>query len=185
MRIIIAATLLFYLAGCSSLPGMPGHISSSKSTFDGSTNLSMQPALIYRENDGFSGSDLRLALYWSTAFENGELLLRAEVDGYDSFVRNRSLVFNIDGEMHHPESLDQTTNFEFNEGEFMAGFSGTSSSKSYVVTEDFVNQLLNAERAAVRAILSDGYVEGVFTDDTPNSAYLAFQEFMERRSKIQ
>lgn len=184
MRKIIGLSLFLFIAGCSSLPGMPGYISSQESTFDGSTTLSMQPALIYRDNDGFSGSDLRLALYWSSGFEDDELVLRAEVDGYDSFVADRSLVFNVDGERVYPKPLSQTTKFDFDESAFRAGVQATSSSKSYLVDEQFVGRLMSADRAAVRAVLSDGYVEGVFTDTTPNSAYLAFQEFMKRRADL-
>lgn len=185
MKPIIGLSIVLWLAGCSSLPGMPGHISANESKFDGSTTLSMQPAFVYRDNDGLSGSDLSFALYWSSAFDSNKLVLRAEVDGYESFVPEKSLAFNIDGDLQHPTPINQVTSFYFDQSAFRSGVPATSSSKSYLVDESFINRILSAERTAVRATLSDGYVEGVFTDDTASSAYLAFQEFMERREQSQ
>lgn len=184
MRIAFLVVVVATLAACTSIPGLPGYISSQESTFDGSTILSMEPGLVYRDNDGFSGSDLALGLYWSSAFDGDEIVMVAQVDGYKSFASEKSLQFNVDGELYIPDRLSGVPDFDFDIGEYRAGASGASSSVSYLVDADFVNEILSAERVAVKAVLSSGFVEGVFTDDTGNSAYLAFKEFMERREKL-
>src|SRR5690554_7628141 len=95
-QILLVAFLLAMLSGCASMPGMPGYISEEKSSFDGSVQLSMEPAFVYRDNDGFSGSDLKLSLLWRSSMENDDIVLEAFVDDRQSRDSFRSLPLKPD-----------------------------------------------------------------------------------------
>ena len=108
-QILLVAFLLAMLSGCASMPGMPGYISEEKSSFDGSVQLSMEPAFVYRDNDGFSGSDLKLSLLWRSSMENDDIVLEAFVDGAHSFARGESLHFQYRRRKGEASSLSRSS----------------------------------------------------------------------------
>lgn len=184
-RILLVMILLAIMSGCASIPGMPGYISEEQSSFDGSVQLSMEPALVYRGNDGFSGSDLMLSLLWRSTMGKDDIVLEALVDGAQGFARGETLHFNIDGEVVSFKSLEEHTNIDFESGVYSTvNVSGGSvSSKRYLVSRRFITRILEASQVGVRLDLRRSFVEGVFTDNTSSSAYNAFEAFMQKVDK--
>jgi hypothetical protein len=108
--------VLCVLTGCSSMPGMPGYIKESTSTFDKSTELSMEPAMVFRNNDGFSGSDLQLGLFWRSSMRPDEIVVIASVRHAESLSSGNSLHFNVDGQISSFASIDELTDFKYKPG---------------------------------------------------------------------
>jgi hypothetical protein len=170
MRKLIILVALF-LGGCSSMPGMLGYIEVTKSSFDGSTQISMEPALVYRSNDGYSGSDLQMSLLWRSAMNDNDVVLIAQVTGAKNISRGNSLHFNIGGEINSFKSIDQLTSIDYDSGQNI-------SSKRYVISKAFIRKILSSSSVKIKLDLTKSYVEGVFTDTTSSSAYGAFKEFI-------
>lgn len=170
------------LIGCAGVPGMPGHIAEAKSSFDESVELSMEPAFVFRNNDGFSGSDLRLALFWRSTMKPGSMVLEAYVDGAHNFSTGKSLHFNIDGEVVSFISIDQLTDIDFEPGIYSGLYipAKNVSSKRYLISSEFLDMLLKAKDVRVKLELHRSYVEGVFSDATASSAKRAFVKFAEK-----
>lgn len=176
--------IVLLMAGCASLPGMPGYIEIKKSSFDGSTHVSMEPALVYRGSNGFSGSDIKFSLLWSSSMSD-EVVLFAQVAGAKSINTGKSLFLDIDGEVVGLKTLDSLTNIETKSGVAGAAYVPASnvSFKRYSVTKEFIQRLLDAKLVKVKLELSDGYHEGIFTDTTTSSAFNAFKDFVGEASK--
>ncbi len=174
--------VLALVSGCTSLPGMPGYISEEKSSFDGSVQLSMEPAFVYRDNDGFSGSDLKLSLLWRSTMEDDDIVLEAFVDGAHSFARGESLHFNVDGNVVSFKALEELTNIDYEPGVYSTVYvpGGNVSSKRYLVSKKFIMRILEASQVGVRLDLRRSFVEGVFSDTTASSAHEAFKAFMQK-----
>jgi len=173
---------LAFVSGCTSLPGMPGYISEEKSSFDGSVQLSMEPAFVYRDSDGFSGSDLKLSLLWRSTMEDGNVVLEAFVDGAHSFAHGESLHFNVDGNVVSFKAIEELTNIEYEPGVYSTAYvpGRNVSSKRYLVNKIFIMRILEASQVGVRLDLRRSYVEGVFSDTTASSAHEAFKAFMQK-----
>lgn len=182
LKFIKVFLLSFLIAGCSSMPGMPGYIDVTKSSFDGSTQVSMEPAFVYRNNDGFSGSDLKMSLLWRSSMNNDDVVLVAHVFGAESVASGESLHFNIDGQIESFKSIDRLTNIDYEPGVYSTVYipGQNISSKRYIVTKKFIDRILNASNVKVKLELSRSFVEGIFTDTTPSSSYGAFKEFIEK-----
>lgn len=168
-KLILIAITSF--SGCAAIPGMPGHINEKRSSFDGSAELSMDPAFVYRNNDGFSGSDLQLALFWRSAMKPEELIIEASVPGAQSIATTNSLHFNINGEIVSFTSIDQLTNIE------------GLSTKRYPITWQFLDRILAAKDVRVRLDLKTTFVEGIFSDNSTSAARPAFSKFAKARAK--
>jgi len=181
-QFLLVTFLLAVLSGCASMPGMPGYISEEKSSFDGSTQLSMEPAFVYRDNDGFSGSDLKLSLLWRSTMENDDIVLEAFVDGAHSFAHGESLHFNVEGEVVSFKALEELTNIDYEPGVYSTVYvpGGNVSSKRYLVSREFITRILEASQVGVRLDLRRSFVEGVFSDTTSSSAHEAFEAFMQK-----
>jgi hypothetical protein len=182
IKLLSVLLLMFLVVGCSSMPGMPGYIEVRKSSFDGSTQLSMEPAFVFRNNDGFSGSDLHLSLLWRSAMNDNDVVLIAQVSGAKSIARGDSLHFNIDGQIESLKSIDELTSIEYEPGVYSAVYipGQNISSKRYVVTKEFIDKILYSSSVKVKLDLSKSFVEGIFTDTTTSSAYSAFNDFVKK-----
>jgi len=183
VSLVSAMILAAILSGCMSVPGMPGYINESTSSFDGTTELSMQPAFVYRNNNGMSGSSFKLGLFWRSDMPGDLLLLIAEVDGTHIFADGRSLEFNIDGRRTSLESVDSMNDIRYEPGAGQVRGDNVSSTR-YAVDQEFIEDLLQAERATVRLNLRQTRMEGVFTDSTISSANVAFKSFMQKRAEM-
>ncbi|MCP5326172.1 MAG: hypothetical protein H7A09_07575 [Oceanospirillaceae bacterium] len=182
MKLLSAILFTIVIVGCSSMPGMPGYIEVTKSSFDGSTQMTMEPAFVYRKNDGFSGSDLQLSLLWRSAMKTNEVVLIAQVSGAQSIARGESLHFNIDGNIESLKSIDELTTINYEPAVYSTVYiqGQNTSSKRYVVSKQFIDKILNASNVKVKLELSQSFVEGIFTDKSASSANGAFKEFVEK-----
>ena len=185
-KIIIFLISLTALGGCASMPGMPGYIDMTESSFDGSVQLSMQPAFVYRDNDGFSGSDLKMSLLWRSSMKDSDIVLIAQVTGAHSIARGESLMFNVDGQIHSFKSIDEITNINYEPGVYSTIYipGQNISSKRYVMEKSFIKKITNATDVKVKLNLSQSFVEGIFTDTTPSSSYDAFIAFMKKLDEV-
>ncbi len=163
-------------AGTPNMPGMPGYISESTSAFDGSKQLSMEPAWL-------DDSIAKLSLLKSTKMKGDKLVLTVIVKGTYTFRRFESLHFNVDGEIVSFKSIDSITNIETSPGFSGSGFYFPPSNwsfKRYIITEDFLKHIISAERVVVKIELSKTFVEGVFSKDDFRLARPAFIEFYKK-----
>lgn len=184
MKYILPLILTILIGACSSIPGMPGYLSVETSSFDNSTQVSMEPAYVFKTNNGFSGADIHLSLFWRSTMQDDEVVLIASVTNAKNIARGESLHFNIDGTVHSFESVDSLTKIKYERGSSDGTISGHNvSSKRYLVTKQFVQQILNASNVKVKLDLYNSFYEGVFTDTTTSSAYGAFKKFIEKASE--
>jgi hypothetical protein len=181
VTVFILMLLPTLLVGCAGMPGMPGHITESESSFDKSVQLSMEPGMVFRDNDGYSGSDLQLALFWRSTMKPGELILEAYVTGAHNFSNEKSLYFYVGGEVTNFISIDQLTNIVYDPDLYGGTIPGANvSSKRYLISSDFLDRLLVADDVRVKLDLGRTFVEGVFSDTSLGSAKQAFVKFIER-----
>lgn len=162
------------------MPGSPGNVSTSKSEFDGSQQVTMEPAWIY-------SSPIKLGLYWNTNMPDSTFKLVTIVKGTHSFASGESLKFNVDGEIAGFKSVDEMTDYETSRGWSGIGVNiapSNWSEKSYAVKRRFVGELIEAEEAMVRVVLEDSRVEGEFSTDAPTTARPAFEKFLSEVEKI-
>lgn len=182
---ILMLSMSLMLSACAA---MPGGITERTSSFDGSSELSMKPAFIYRNTGGFSGSDLEASLHWRSSMPRDSLVLTMYINGIDSIPSRNSLRFNVDGDMHEFSSIDTFTEFSSEYGSYTSWATvppSSSSFKRYIVSEEFINKIISADSVFVRLdVGTRGYVEGVFSDNTISAAKPAFTMFMERREEI-
>ena len=174
-----AMSFLLILLGLSLSGCMPGNIKETKSTFDNSIQLTMDPAFVYRHADGFSGSDLRMALFWSSTMASGDLILEAFVDGAHSIPSKKSLHFKIDGELTSLTSIDKLTDIKLQGGNYTHSYISAKnvSSKRYIINATFLQKIINAKDVRIKFDLRNKFVEGVFSDTTASSAKNAFVKF--------
>jgi starvation-inducible outer membrane lipoprotein len=112
-----AMLFLFALTGCAALT--PGNIQESQSTFDGSTELVMEPPALVRSSAAtWSGTSMEMSLFWNSKMKPGRLVLEVYVEGIQSFAQAESLHFNINGEIMSFISIDQLTGLETESGFF-------------------------------------------------------------------
>jgi len=173
MKRLAAVLALLLVTACA------GQISETKSTFDidNSRELSMEPTYVFTHADGRSGSDLRLSLFWRSTMPKNELILGAFVSGVHSIPAIKSLHFNIDGQIVSLSSIDTLTNIETKYGSprFVPPYN--VSSNRYVVTFEFIENIITANDVRVRLNLGKKYVEGVFSDKTFGAAKRDFVRF--------
>ena len=112
-----------------------------------------------------------------------EVVMIAVVKGAHNLAGGESLHFNLDGQFFSMASVDSLTDFETTPGHASSvAYIPPSnwSSKRYLVDMDFIEQLVNAERAIVKIDLTKEYVEGVFSTDAPSTARPAFRKFLDK-----
>lgn len=185
VRFFAALFICLAVAGCSS---MPGSITERTSSFDGSTELSMKPAFIYRSSDGFSGSDLQASLHWRSSMDTDQLILTMYANGIHRIPSENSLKIKINGDLYEFSSIDLFTDFASKYGPSSSWAivpPSNSSLKRYSVETGFIRSMLSAKDVRVRLNLGTAnYVEGIFSDTTLSAAKPAFEEFMRKRTKL-
>jgi len=157
-------------------PGMPGYISVSESKFDGSKQITIEPAWLY-------DSPIKLSLMKNTKMAEQSIILTVVVKGTHTFATGKSLHFNIDNEIVSFEAMDTFTDIETTPGLYnsVASLPASNwSSKRYTVTKDFINRIINANDVWVKVELTKTFVEGKFSSDAPTIARKPFKSFMEK-----
>lgn len=177
---IILLCALF--AGCSSMPGMPGHISKTTSSYDGAVQYDMEPAFVYRSSGSFSGADIKMALSWNSATKDDSVVLFVEMSKLISIDSGPSLVFKVDGKERSFSSSSKYTSYDYKPGVYgAASVAGHhTSSKSFVVPIEFIRQIVAAKDVVVKIDTDAGYYSGVFSNNAQSSAVNAFADFLEK-----
>jgi len=174
MKKLITVALASMLIGC--MAGMPNNIRQTESTFDGSTELSMEPGLVYGSTDTFSGSAIQLGLFWNTKLKD-KIVITATVSGLERIENNNSLLFNIDGEITSLSAANSLTDYEIST---TGGIISDTSSKRFLTTRTFIEKLLSSQSVKVRLNLAGTYADGDFTADKASAAIRGFHSFMQR-----
>lgn len=166
MKKILLAFLCALTVGCASL-GMPGSISKQTSQFDGTNQITMEPAWIY----GGSGA-IKFGLYKNSKMPNDKVILTAVVNRITDFAKKGALEFKIDGEIISLDSIDSLSDHAVDP------YSNGWTSRRYEVSKDFIEKLINAKKVYVKINLIKEYVEGEFSSDAPMTARPSFKNFI-------
>lgn len=175
-RLSFLILIVIFITSCSSMPGMPGYISESTSKFDGSKQISMEPAWL-------KGSLIKLSLFKNSRIKDGEVILTAIVKGAYIFSDGESLYFNVDGNVVGFKSIEKSTEINTSSGYAGSGVyipPSNWSAKSYLVTTDFIKQIVNSENVIVKVNLRRSFAEGEFATDAPTTARPAFKKFLKK-----
>ena len=170
MSMFLAA--LFFM-GCAHRFPAPGDITVVKSEFDGTVEVSMEPARVCLP--GASVCTIKLDLMHNSKMKPDQAMMRVLVMGLEQFAPGEAVKFNIDGEIVGLTSID--TNSTHDERPGMAGSDDYWTSQRYMVDKQFIEKLLNGKRVVVRVDLQKSFAEGIFSDDKPHRARNAFRQF--------
>lgn len=170
-----AVLMAVLLSGCVMGPGFPGYISESRSAFDQSTQYRMEPANVNPVGGGLY-VPFNLGLVW-TSGRPYELGVIAQMTEYRNLVAEEGLQFNIDGRIVKVSSSQPLTRLR---SEGSGAVSYPTSTRIYDAPRELLDNLMKAQRVVVRLHTLDGYLEGVFTEDTPTSAIRGFREFQKK-----
>lgn len=173
-NLLIFSSILLLLFGCAAMPGMPGHIIESKSNFDNTKQITMEPAWLY-------DSQIKLGLTKTSNMPDSIIVLDAVVKGTYNFSQGKSLHFNIDGRIKSFESIDLLTDINTSSGLYNSVAyipPANWSSKRYLITKKFLKQLIHGKKVWVKINLSKVFVEGEFSSDAPTTARPAFRSFL-------
>ena len=172
--ILILSILVINLSGCATdFKGAPGHITETISEFDNSKQIVIEPALM-------PNGQIWLGLYKNTKMKGSSVVMTAVVRGAHNFVQGDSLHFNIDGQIVSFSSIDDFTDIELDPGFVGHGVyikSENWSSKRYLVAEEFIKQLIDANKVYVKIDLAKSFVEDKFSSDCAYCARPAFIKF--------
>lgn len=171
-------SLLFFVAVLAGCAMNPGHVSTSKSTFDGATQWTATPAWVY---NGWSSTGFKLGLHRNSKMPPNEVILRAVAKDAVNISAGDSLHFNFSGDVVSLQSIDATTAIEFDTPLYTSSYSSPGAawaSKRYTVDLAFLQRLVSASNVTVRLDLDRSYMEGTFSSDAPTTARPAFRRFL-------
>ena len=148
-----------------------------KSTFDGSTEVTVEPGFIYSSKKFSSRGNFLLGLHWSSAAKNVVTITADVRGGFVNLYSEEGLQFNIDGEIIKLSSLSAMTDTEVS---VYLGEVFKRSTKGYPVTLDFIRRLVAADDVKVKLVAQKGYLEGDFMAKKPGAAFKGFTKFLEK-----
>jgi hypothetical protein len=169
-RSLIVVVLL--AAGCA---GMPGNVSVTKSKLDGERQVQVEPGWLYA--GGMNYPEMKLGGFWSDK-SPGDFVLDVAVVGVDSVT---SLKIGIDGQISEFSPSETFTNFKRTGG---SGPDNTvlyipnhsESDKRFVITLDYVKQMVAGKRVIVQVQLGRTVKEGEFSFSQQSYAKPAFRK---------
>ena len=179
MRIIIL-TLSILLTGCASIPGMPGHLTTTVSTYDDSKSITMKPAFLLTSTGDVAVS---FGMYWNSKIEKNTVIMTVRVAKAVSIDNGKSLNFNVNGELFSFEPIDLYTMFNRDPSIVTGGvyIPGTNwASKRYVIPSSFMDKINTAKSVKVRVELSTSYVEANYIWSAPSSIKSSAVSFMKK-----
>tara|TARA_B110001454_G_scaffold54930_2_gene53705 strand:- start:5187 stop:5744 length:558 start_codon:yes stop_codon:yes gene_type:complete len=155
-------------------PGWHGYISTSKSEFDNRSMASLEPALLSDWS-----SILRLGLRWNTDLGADSFLLIAEIEGAENFAPKDTIDFNIDGKITSLKASDPnqygitSKRIVMSSGPFQTPVElGMKTQKTYRVSRETVESIINAKKVIVRVSLLNSFLEQRIEPSSENiSAY--------------
>lgn len=161
------------LSGC--VTGMPNQVSTATSSFDGSTEISLEPGFVYENKNLMSQGTFMLGLHWSSS-EKDFVFIKAEKPGrIVSLAKEDGLQFNIDGEIIKLSSPQALTNTDVSR--YYSQFF-TQSARGYLAKVELLRRIVNAKDVKVKLVTAEGYYEGDLLTDKPGSAITGFREFI-------
>jgi len=161
--------VIFFISGCISTFG---DIHTTRSDFDGSTEISMIPAPVCKDGT-FGTCFVKFGLYRSSRMPTDMVVLKIMIGSIESFTTSDPVQFNIDGDIVALNSPDPATMFDLSEG----GYESSWSYKTFIVDKSFLKRLIEGTRVALKVTTSKGYYEGVFSSDKMTTARPAFKQF--------
>ena len=179
MKKNIIILLFLILASCISSSTIPGNINESISNYDGTKEVSIEPAWLY-------DSSIKLGLVKNTKMEKNDIVLTAVVKGTHLISSGESLHIRIDKKFFNFSSIDSMTDIKTTKGAYGSGIyipPSNWSSKRYIITKAFLKKLINANDAWVKIELSKTYVEGRFSSNALTTAKPAFIKFYNKINK--
>jgi len=190
MRAIIFAVFCsFLVSGCatSSLCST-GCVSEHESTFNGEREVLMTPGFVYRSNEGISGSDLRLGAYWSSSLNGSDVILIVLPHKDAPPVTGAKLSVNVNGNIKAYSAVKKENIPNFNPSThsdtyFNPNVVSQMNVQYFVITEEFLNSMLDAQDVRVRIDLANTYLEGVFSHSSGAAAKSGFIEFSKNISQ--
>ncbi|WP_280563351.1 hypothetical protein [Chromohalobacter sp. 48-RD10] len=162
---------LLGLTGCTAMPGMAGHVSSHQSDFDGSTQVSMEPAKVKTG----ALSVVLIGADWSSKSPDRVMLTAVVPGDYERIISDEGLQFNIDGDIVKLSSDQAITDLD---GEYAGGMVFRESAKTFPVKISLVERIVKADLVKIKLVTGDGYVEGRFQESDPNNAKDAIERFL-------
>ncbi|MBD8515181.1 hypothetical protein IFO68_21100 [Photobacterium sp. CAU 1568] len=187
MKCYLVGLCALILSGCVTTeslkatydnPGWPGYISKSQSEFDGRKDVSIEPGYL---DDG--SSYLLLGARWNNKMKEGRLILVAEWNEPINFEPATSLDFNIDGKFISLLPVDKhdygIKDMKSLTTQSILGPISTplhyTTKKSYWITRDQLDELIQAKKSIVRVQFLDSYSEQrIEPSDPNNSSYLKY-----------
>ncbi|WP_158681374.1 hypothetical protein [Pseudoalteromonas sp. T1lg88] len=189
--IIVAIVTLLLVTGCSTSPlCSTACISEHESTFNGEKEVLMTPGFVYRSNEGISGSDLRIGAYWSSSLEGSSIILIVLPHKDIPPPTGSKLSFNINGNIKSYPSVKKENIPNFNPSTqsrtyFNPNVIAQMNVQYFMVTEEFLNSILDARDVRVRIDLENTYLEGVFSHNSAVAAKSGLIEFSKKLTLAQ
>lgn len=166
--------LLATLPGCGVMPGMPGYISKSTSSFDGGTEIRVEPGGV-RDAAGGLVNPFTLGASWNSKAP-GIILLTAVVLGdYVSIEAKRGLEFNIDGRFLSVDSPQGITDLDYSRGPGAVVY--RRSTRTFAVSRKDFDAILAAKTVIARLHTARGYIDGDLSDASPGAAMEGLRRF--------
>jgi len=137
------------VAGCGVMPGSPGYISESKSTFDGGTTISVDP--------GHASGCCSLGANWRSVAPDYVQIVVVLHGDYSAIENLGGLEFNIDGRIVRLDATGHPTQFDSTRSGTMVF---RKSSKAFVMRRGDFDAMLSARVLKVRLHTLRGFVDG-------------------------
>ena len=158
---------LLLLTGCAS---MPGHVESSRSEFDGTSQVAVERAWVYT---GWKAVPFGLGVHHTTAMSSNDVVIVAW-SGSGNIAGGASLGFSFNGQITNLVSIDSYNEITSGPGPYVW------SSKRYAVDVAFLTRLVTESNVTARLHLDRSYIEGRISSDAPTTIRPALRKFMAR-----
>lgn len=170
---VLVLSSSLYIFNCASMPGTPGYIDVIQSQFDNSVQMRMESAWLKNGN-------IMMELFWSSNMKKNEIVLTPILLGAKTINNGKSLHFNVDGKIYSLTSIDNITNIKTTPGSTYGNVHTAAanwSSKSYLISREFLTKLNTGNRVIVKLDLNNSYVEDEFSELGYQLAKGSFIEF--------
>ena len=163
MRFIqsVAISLFLLATGCASMPGMPGHVSTHVSDYDGTREVYMESAAV--PTPGAMVVYIQLGAHWTSESPDTITLIAETPQEITNIRSDNGLQFNIDS---NETKLDSSTTMTDHDSEVISGTVHTKSSRPFTTSIEFVEKLADAKTAGVKLLIGQGeYYEARMESD--------------------
>ncbi|BEQ17005.1 hypothetical protein FAK_40710 [Desulfoferula mesophila] len=160
--------------------GLPGEVLTGRSEFDNSTYVQLVPV--------WCETKLGMGLYQNSKSQGDLWLLTVEVMGAHTIERYNSLQINIDDKIYTFDSISKQTHMKTHPGysDYRLHYyrsAYNTSSRNYLVTDEFLEKIANSKKMIVRVIFTDGGVEADCTCSLGQCVQRTFRGFYNKYIK--